>query len=195
MFSWLERRQANRHLAQQRRQLARQLYDRIVAQARHADFYRQLAVPDTVRGRFEMLAMHMFLVLDRLQAEPDRRHEALAQDLVDIMFDDMDDVARELGVGDMAVAPRIKKLARSFRSRLEAYGRALADSDAGRLPLVVGEILFDKEDAGRPAAILVAFYLRRQRARLAAMPAEALVAGVGDLFDAPLDEQGTGGDG
>lgn len=190
MFSWLERRQANRRAAQQRRQSARQLYDRIVAQARHPGFYRRLGVPDTVRGRFELLALHMFLVLDRLRAAPGASDDRLAQDLVDIMFDDMDDVARELGIGDMAVAPRIKKLARSFRSRLEAYDRALADSDAGRLPLVVEQILFDKEDAGRPAAILVAFYLRRQRARLAAMPPEALLAGGPALFDEPLEETG-----
>ena len=128
MFNWLQQRLETRRDAQRTQQQARKIYEAIVAQARQPEFYRSMGISDTVPGRFEMVTLHMYLILERLrQLEPDG--ELLAQSLVDVMFDDMDDVAREIGVGDMAVAPKIKKLARSFRSRLEAYERAMGRSD------------------------------------------------------------------
>ncbi len=116
-----------------RRQRAQELYDRIVAQSRQPYFYADLAVPDSVAGRFEILALHMFLVLTRLRwkadADPDR-----AQDLVDLFFLDMDTVNRELGVGDLAVPKRMKRLAAGFYGRLSAYEDALGAEKNTDLP-------------------------------------------------------------
>ena len=41
-------------------------YASIVEHARAPDFFLRLDVPDTLDGRFEMIALHMFLVLNRL---------------------------------------------------------------------------------------------------------------------------------
>lgn len=170
----------------------RHLYDSIVAQARHPHFYGALAVPDTVRGRFEVLGLHMYLILARLRdgtgGAANAEAETLAQKLVDCMFDDMDDVARELGISDMGVAPRIKKLARGFRSRLEAYEAALADGDATRLPLVVGEILFNNEEARAAGGEAIARYMRREQARLAGLTHAQIAAGEGLFGDPAMEE-------
>ncbi|MGB1548449.1 MAG: ubiquinol-cytochrome C chaperone family protein, partial [Alphaproteobacteria bacterium] len=99
------------------KQSARTLYTQIVAQARRKEFYTAGGVPDTLDGRFEMLALHAFLVLYRL-----KRLDAdeLAQALFDMMFADMDENLREIGVGDLSVDKRVKRMVSAF------YGRVVA---------------------------------------------------------------------
>ncbi len=145
---------------------ANQLYVQTVKQVRQTVFYRELGVADTVPGRFEMVSLHMFILLDRLsgqEGEPD----ILAQQLVDVMFQDMDDVARETGVGDMGVGPRIKKLARSFQSRLEYYKDAIEGGSRGTLPQALNDIFFENDNDKMPKAEQLAAYVTREQKRLA----------------------------
>ncbi len=104
------------------------LYEAIVSQARHQGFYADLAVPDTVDGRFELLSLHMTLALRRLRELPD---PDLAETLVKIFFQNMDDSLRELGVGDMSIAKKIRKMAEAFYGRAGAYNTALAGIISG----------------------------------------------------------------
>jgi cytochrome b pre-mRNA-processing protein 3 len=105
--------------------VARRLYEAIVAQARRPEFYRDWGVPDSLDGRFDMIALHGFLVLHRLK----RDHEAtaaLAQNLFDTLFLDMDRALRELGAGDLGVGKRVKAMARGFYGRVAAYEDGLS---------------------------------------------------------------------
>ncbi len=104
---------------------ARALYERVVAQARQPGFYSNCGVPDTVDGRFELIALHAFLVLHRLKADPGDT-EALGQALFDVMFQDMDQSLRELGAGDMGVGPRVKRMAQGLFGRIAAYEAGLS---------------------------------------------------------------------
>jgi cytochrome b pre-mRNA-processing protein 3 len=104
------------------------LYEQIVAAARQPRFYAQWGVPDTPLGRYEMLSLHMFLFLHRARGS-DAAFQAVAQELVDNFFTDMDHSLRELGIGDMGVPKRMKKLARMFYGRAQAYGEALEAED------------------------------------------------------------------
>src|SRR5665213_4255614 len=91
-------------------------YTSIVEQARSPDLFLHLEVPDTLDGRYEMIALHVFLVLNRLKAE----HEATAdygQALFDAMFADLDRGLREMGATDMGVGKRVKEMARGFYGR------------------------------------------------------------------------------
>ena len=74
------------------------LYGRVAEQARAAELFEACGIPDTLDGRFDALALHAALVIDRLRAEPDG--EALAQALFDAMFRHLDLTLREIGVGD-----------------------------------------------------------------------------------------------
>jgi cytochrome b pre-mRNA-processing protein 3 len=108
---------------------ARALYERVVAQARRPGFYRDCGVPDTVDGRFELIALHAFLVLHRLKADPADTEE-LGQALLDVMFQDMDQSLRELGAGDMGVGPRVKRMAQGLFGRIAAYEAGLSGPGA-----------------------------------------------------------------
>ena len=106
------------------------IYGMIVAQAREPLFYRALGVPDTVNGRFDMVLLHLWVVLRRL-----RRIEGgagLSQALFDHFCGDMDANLRELGVGDLTVPKRMQKFGEAFYGRSAAYDAAL---DAGGEPL------------------------------------------------------------
>ncbi|MGE3771178.1 MAG: ubiquinol-cytochrome C chaperone family protein [Bdellovibrionales bacterium] len=98
-------------------------YKAIVAAARQPRFYQNLAIPDTPQGRFEMIMLHAWLVMNRIA----EREPEFTQDLFDLMFADFDTSLRELGVGDLGVGHRVKGWAQAFYGRVAAYKTALAD--------------------------------------------------------------------
>jgi len=100
------------------------LYGTIVAQARLPCFYRDYGVPDTVDGRFELLVLHLAIVLDRLADDPALR--GLGQALFDWFCQDMDHNLREMGVGDLAVPKEMQRIGEAFYGRANAYRTALA---------------------------------------------------------------------
>lgn len=166
------------------REPARRLYSAVLAAARQTTFYEAVGVPDTIDGRFDMVALHAFLVLRRLK----RDHPAtarLSQALFDLMFIDMDENLREMGVGDLAVGRRVKDMAKAFLGRVAAYEDALAQDDGEVLVAALRRNLFRGVVAGDGHHIVVmAEYVRRQEAALAGLTLEALLAG--DLAFPPM---------
>lgn len=168
---------------------AHPLYAQIVAQARQPDFYLAAGVPDTVQGRFEMIALHMFLVLHRLKQEGGQGAD-LAQDLFDLMFEDMDRNLRELGTGDLAVGKRIKTLAKGLYGRIAAYeqglsgGADMAGLELAGLEQALARNVFADVPIPPGALTALAGYLRRSVPALADQPYRALSAGT-IVFMAP----------
>lgn len=103
---------------------ARKVYEALILRAREPVFYRDLGVADTVDGRFDMLTLHACLVLRYLEKNKLGGSE-FAQMLFDLMFMDMENNLRELGVGDVGMPKRMKKLIKAFYGRRKAYGDAL----------------------------------------------------------------------
>jgi cytochrome b pre-mRNA-processing protein 3 len=122
------------------------IYGMIVAQAREPLFYAGLGVPDTVNGRFDMVLLHLWMVLRRLR-QVDGGAE-LCQALFDHFCGDMDDNLREMGVGDLTVPKRMRKFGEAFYGRAAAYDRAL---QAGAEPLAQAlcKNILDGGDIGR----------------------------------------------
>jgi cytochrome b pre-mRNA-processing protein 3 len=106
------------------------IYGTIVTQAREPSFYRDLGVPDTVDGRFDLLVLHLWMVLRRLKSTESGTD--LSQALFDHFCDDMDANLREMGVGDLTVPKRMQAFGEAFYGRAAAYDLALA---SGREPL------------------------------------------------------------
>jgi cytochrome b pre-mRNA-processing protein 3 len=157
------------------RDAAMLLYHRIVEQARQPIFFAACGVPDTLDGRFELIALHEFLVLSRLKQEHARTAK-LAQELFDIFFADMDRALREIGVGDLAVGKRVKHMATAFYGRVVSYERGLAADDA-----VLGEALernlFGTVSPLAADLAALSLYLRRGSESLSAQPIDDLMAG------------------
>lgn len=109
---------------------AHALYVATVDQARRPDFYLTGGVADTLDGRFDLIALHLWLVVSRLH-RPVAGEEALAraalgleEKLLEVHFNDMDQALREMGVGDLGVSKKIKVMAQAFYGRAAAYDAA-----------------------------------------------------------------------
>jgi cytochrome b pre-mRNA-processing protein 3 len=102
------------------------IYGMIVTQAREPLFYRDLGVPDTVNGRFDLLLMHLWLVLRRLKSADGGKE--LSQAVFDHFCNDMDDNLRELGVSDLKVPKKMQAFGEAFYGRTAAYDMALTES-------------------------------------------------------------------
>lgn len=157
------------------REVSDALYESIVASARQTFFYSDCDVPDTPLGRFEMLSVHMFLFLERARRGSAVLNE-LAQELIDEFFKDVEHSLRELGIGDVGVPKRMKKLAKMFYGRAEAYREALEAQDAPALAAALARNVCP-ERADWPHAGRVATYVEHAHAMLAAQAETDLLAG------------------
>lgn len=113
---------------------AHALYVQIVARARDPKFYTDFGVPDTLDGRFDLIALHLSFELYRLRAQPQTGE--LMRALQEVFFADMDRSLREMGVSDTGVGKRIKKMTQAFYGRLQVYEIALQNSDSLREALL-----------------------------------------------------------
>ena len=157
------------------RRIAEALYVEIVAAARQELFYSHWNVPDTPLGRFEMLSLHMFLFQHRLRgAAGEPRH--LAQLIIDDFFTEVDHSLRELGIGDMGVPKRMKKLARMFYGRTASYSAALEAGDRAALAAALARNIMPGA-AAWPQADALADYVQKADRWLAAQPLEDICAG------------------
>lgn len=152
------------------------LYLGAVEQARQPIFYTDMNVPDTVDGRFDMIATHVFLILHRLK-DGGEETQAASQALFDAMFGDMDRGLREMGAGDLGVGRRVKAMAQAFYGRVAAYDNGLEASAGGTLADAVLRNVFRGDEAERGAAQRLADYIDRQSTALGAQPLEGFLDG------------------
>lgn len=151
------------------------LYDTIVAAARQPAFYSQLGVPDTPLGRFEMISLHLFLILRRLRSGEGASGE-IAQQLVDGFFRDLDHSLRELGIGDSSVPKRARKLAKMFYGRIAAYDGPIDSRAVDELSDALARNIRPDLKQWGGAAPLAAYVLETSSA-LASQPSEVILAG------------------
>src|SRR5579875_3062230 len=107
------------------REAGQRLYTVASAQARNPVFYRSFGVPDTPEGRFELYTLHVLLVLHRLKAQGPRATET-GQGLFDAFLRSLDDGLREMGVGDLSVGKKMRKLGEAIYGRVKNFDAALA---------------------------------------------------------------------
>lgn len=151
------------------------LYAAAVAAARDPYFYASLGVPDTLDGRFDLISLHAFLLVNRLQDAGDPG-PALAQAVFDAMFQDMDRNLREIGVGDLSVGKRVRAMWEAFHGRSKAYAEAMRAMDQEALAAVLTRNVW-RGIAPEGAAQRLAELVLEQAADLVRQPLDALAAG------------------
>ncbi|VAV98927.1 Ubiquinol-cytochrome C chaperone [hydrothermal vent metagenome] len=110
---------------------AHKLFTYVVEQARKPEFYREWGVADSLDGRFDLVILHLSLLIDRLEDDGKNRQKViLIRTLQEALFDNMDMSLREMGVGDMSVGKKVKVMAEAFYGRKKAYQEAIVSTDA-----------------------------------------------------------------
>ena len=171
MLQWFRRRAEARRRAQE-------LYGSVVTAARQPSFYKDMGVPDTPEGRFELVSLHLFLALESLNRQRAAELD-LTQRTIEAFVTDMDDCMREMGVGDLAVPKKVKRAAAAFYERAGAYRRGLSQPENSNLEGALRRyVLFANRgnDAGVTALV---GYVRKAASKLSAEPFDERVVGGG----------------
>jgi len=155
---------------------AETLFAAIVERTRTPLFYQFFEAEDTVEGRFELLTLHAFLVLRRLKREGEASGD-LAQATFDVMFENVDLNLREVGVGDIGLARRIKKMVEGFYGRVDAYDQALEFREESALQAALRRNLFNTKDPSNETLKAMADYVVRCDSHLANLSVKTLVSG------------------
>jgi len=162
------------------------LHNAIAAMAREPALFADGGVADTFEGRFELLTLHLALVLRRLGELPTPAAD-VAQDLTDLAFHRLDQGLREIGIGDMGVPKRMKKLAKAFYGRASAYDAALSSGEGGQL---VEALRRNVLAGGDGDAESLARRVERVERRLSSLDLDALLGG---SLEAAATGGGSGG--
>ena len=148
---------------------AEALYDAVVERARRPHWYLDGAVPDTVDGRFDMIAAVLAMVLLRLEQAPEGAETNAF--LAELFVDDMDGQLRQLGIGDVVVGKHIGRMMAMLGGRLGAYRDGLA---AGDLKPALARNLYRGNPPAAASVEHVERELMRLHAQLAALPVATL---------------------
>lgn len=150
-----------------------ELYGAIVAQARLPGFYLRYGVPDTLEGRFDLIVLHLVLLIERLGTTAG---SAIGQQIFDVFCRDLDGNLREMGVGDLAVPKRMRRFGEAFYGRQAAYLAAFAAADDAALEKALERNIFAGADDGRHA-VRLAHYVQAARRQLKGQDDAALRRG------------------
>lgn len=169
MLQWLKRRSETARTAEN-------LYGRVVAAARAPELYRDLGATDSPEGRFEAVALHLYLAVDALsQSESGHAESSVSRKTIEAFVTDMDDCMREMGVGDMTVPKKVKRAAAAFYERAIAYRKAVAEPDDQVLEDALTQYVLQEANNAAAAQGLAA-YVRSQQARLKGKTADQIFA-------------------
>ena len=114
-------------------------------------------------------------MLDRLTGQGDQAAET-SQALFDTYVSALDNALREMGVGDLSVGKRMRKLGEAFFGRIRAYQAAMAGLP-DTAPLQALLIRTAYAGIGSPKASELAAYIVAQRRALLEAPLERLYSG------------------
>ena len=180
MFSWFKHRRL-------RQRTADHIYGAVVAQARQPRFFNHLGIPDTLEGRYEMVLVHLFLILDRLRNEGPTA-QAISRKLNERFVTDMDDCMRELGVGDITVPKRVKLAAAGLYDRVLEYQSAISEPASNALTNIIQSRVLTPEysEPLSPAASAIADYMHNCRTALADQPLQDIITGNANFADVAL---------
>ena len=148
------------------------LYDAVVARARAPHWYLEGAVPDTVDGRFDMVAAILSLVLLRLETDP--AAAVLSAQTTERFVDDMDGQLRQRGIGDIVVGKHVGRMMAMLGGRIGAYRDGIA---GGTLGEALVRNLYRGDSPGEAAVAHVERAMLAFRDQLTATPLAAIAAG------------------
>lgn len=149
------------------------LYAQTVVQARRPVFYTDMGAPDRIDSRFELYTLHVLLLILRLREEGRTGADA-AQDLFDTYASALDNTLRELGVGDVAVGKKMRKLGEALYGRMGVYEAAILAEDGDALALALARNIMEA-DSVMPGMQALSDYAMRTRAALANQPFDGVL--------------------
>jgi len=167
-----------------REQSAARLYRSVVETSRQPVFFTDMGVADTLTGRFDLLILNAYLLLRRLGIIQDSLQDearAVSQATFDLMFADMDQNLREIGVTDTGIGKRVRRMAEAFYGRVAAYDQAGEEGGAA-LAEALRRNLYKDADPTPVQVEAMMDYIARQKECLTGQSDAVLLGGEVTLF-------------
>ena len=146
------------------------LFDAITATARKPHWYVEGQVPDTIDGRFRVLATLTALATIRLESGGDEGN-AMSAALTERFVEVMESEHREIGLGDPGLGRKVQKLVGALAGRVELWRSAV--SGAGQWQQAAVRSLYQQEPAtaalGHSAGELAAFWSALRQSNVSAL--------------------------
>ena len=159
--------------------IGHKLYSSIIAQSRLTIFYSDLAVEDNLDGRFDVLALHMSLILDKLDLHGKEANVAdLKRILQEIMFDNLDLTLREIGVGDLGVGKKIKVMAEAFFGRMMVYQDLFRLGDTDKMSKTLHRNLYREKDVSPDILNYMSIYVFNEHKNVTGQSIDDIMSGV-----------------
>ena len=150
------------------------LFEALVGEARQPHWYLVGKIPDTLEGRFAVLATIVALTTVRLEHGGEAARES-AVALAERFVEAMDAEHRQMGIGDPALGKIVRKLVASLGRRVERWREAVRDGE--RWAETVTDSLFQGAATAPDPADYCGQHLRLFWTRLAGMSGEQLAQG------------------
>jgi len=147
-------------------QNAKCVYGTLLSYIRNPVFYERFGVPDTLDGRFDLLLLHGYMVIDYMLGQEDSKaSQNFNQALFDVTFADMDQTLREIGIGDMGLPKHMRRMMKAFNGRVHAYSEAVKE---GTLQQALHQNLYGTApETDEKALEKMASYVDKQRLYIA----------------------------
>ena len=163
IFAWWQRARAESGAATR-------LYQAALRQSREAAFYTDLGIPDSTDSHFDLTALHLVLVIDRLGREgSDGRR--LGRKLVAAMCRGMEHDLRENGAGDIGVVKQVQMMVKAFNGRAHVYREALGSHEIVALAQALARNVY-RDPSAVQVAVPLAQYVIATRDHLARVSLE-----------------------
>lgn len=139
------------------------LFSAVINQSREKVFYEKYLVEDSFDGRFDLMALHMSLVLDKFDKNDEMTNAPkLKRMLQEIMFDNLDLTLREMGVGDLGVGKKIKIMAEAFYGRMMVYQEIFNKRDTANMKEALKRNLYREKDIDASILTQMSSYMFEQ---------------------------------
>ena len=141
-------------------------------------FYSDFDVEDSLDGRFDLMSLHMAMLLDKLD-----QHQAvtdaakLKRVLQEIMFDNLDLTLREIGVGDLGVGKKIKVMAEAFYGRMMVYQDLFHSKDVQKMSEALIRNLYREREIAEDTVLQMSRYVFEQRENIKHQNIENIMSG------------------
>ena len=160
------------------RKISHIIFVKIVERSRTPCFYVDYSVEDNLDGRFDLICLHMTLIIDRLDMINSKKSIAVRRILQEVFFDNMDLSLREMGVGDLSVGKKIKVMAEAFFGRMIAYQKAYRTENAEEeLGGIILRNFFHEDSSKNNNALMLAKYILNERKFVTKISEELLLQG------------------
>ena len=156
------------------RNVYRPLYDKVVEIGRDPFWYREGRVPDTIDGRFDMIAAVLTLVLLRIEEEGKETSQASVM-IAELFIEDMDGSIRQMGIGDLMVGKHVGKMMGALGGRLSVFRQAIQEKNGFDAP--VRKNIFHDAPPSENAVPTVATRLERFHQSLVGQSKDAILSG------------------